>query len=67
MEQVAQVAPLVEIKAESGTNVGGMFETVRKIMADLTDQPVSGITVQDIIAVDTLVPQQVLGSGRRTR
>jgi propanediol dehydratase-reactivating factor large subunit len=62
MEHVAQVAPLVEIKAESGTNVGGMFESVRKVMADLTDQPVSGITVQDIIAVDTLVPQQVLGS-----
>lgn len=62
MEQVAQVAPLVEIQAESGTNVGGMFETVRKVMADLTDQPVSGISVQDIIAVDTLVPQQVLGN-----
>ena len=62
MDQVAQVAPLQEIQAEPGTNVGGMFETVRKVMADLTDQPVSGITVQDIIAVDTLVPQKVLGS-----
>jgi diol dehydratase reactivase alpha subunit len=31
-------------------------------MADLTDQPVSAIRVQDLIAVDTFKPQQVLGS-----
>ena len=62
MEKVAHVAPLVEIQADPGTNVGGMIETVRKVMADLTDQPVSAIRVQDILAVDTLVPQKVLGS-----
>ena len=62
MEQVETVAPLEEIQAEAGTNVGGMFETVRKVMADLTDQPVSAVRVQDIVAVDTLVPQQVQGS-----
>jgi diol dehydratase reactivase alpha subunit len=38
-----------------------MFEQVRKVMADLTDQPVSAIRVQDILAVDTLKPQEVLG------
>jgi diol dehydratase reactivase alpha subunit len=62
MARVADVSPLMEIQAEAGTNVGGMFETVRKVMADLTDQPVSAIRVQDILAVDTLKPQQVLGS-----
>ncbi len=62
MEQVVKVSPLVEIQAEPGTNVGGMFETVRQVMADLTDQPVSAICVQDILAVDTLVPQRVRGS-----
>lgn len=62
MAQVAKVAPLVEIQAEPGTNVGGMFENVRKVMADLTDQPISAIRVQDVISVDTLVPQKVLGS-----
>ena len=62
MEKVGTVAPLEEIKAETGTNVGGMFETVRKVMADLTDQPVSEVRVQDIVAVDTLVPQRVRGS-----
>ena len=45
-----------------GTNVGGMFEQVRKVMADLTDQPVTAVKVQDILAVDTFKPQQILGS-----
>jgi diol dehydratase reactivase alpha subunit len=62
MDQIAKVYPLIEIQAEPGTNVGGMFETVRTVMADLTDQPVTAIRVQDILAVDTLVPQRVLGS-----
>ncbi|MCK4751623.1 MAG: diol dehydratase reactivase subunit alpha, partial [Bacteroidales bacterium] len=61
MAQVMKVLPLTEIRAETGTNVGGMFENVRNVMADLTDQAVSAIRVQDIIAVDTLVPQKVLG------
>jgi diol dehydratase reactivase alpha subunit len=62
MDKVATVSPLMEIQAEPGTNVGGMFETVRRVMADLTDQPVSAIQVRDILAVDTLKPQRVLGS-----
>ena len=61
MEKLAAVSPLVEIQAESGANVGGMFEHVRKVMADLTDQPVGAIRIQDILAVDTLKPQRVLG------
>ncbi|MEN8781156.1 MAG: diol dehydratase reactivase subunit alpha [Desulfobacterales bacterium] len=61
MAQVKRVAPLVEIRAQQGTNAGGMFEKVRKVMADLTDQPVTAVRVQDIIAVDTLVPQTVVG------
>ena len=62
MMKLATICPLEEIQAEPGTNVGGMFEQVRKVMADLTDQPVSAVRVQDIIAVDTFKPQQVLGS-----
>jgi diol dehydratase reactivase alpha subunit len=61
MAKVARVTPLKEVKAEHGTNVGGMFEKVRKVMAELTDQPVSAIHVQDILAVNTLKPQKVLG------
>lgn len=61
MANVDKVAPLIEIVAEPGTNVGGMFENVRKVMADLTDQPVGSITVKDVIAVDTLVPRKITG------
>ncbi|HEX6025046.1 MAG TPA: diol dehydratase reactivase subunit alpha [Solirubrobacter sp.] len=61
MQAVASVSPLVEIEGEPGTNVGGMFERVRTVMAELTDQPAEGIQVRDILAVDTLKPQQVLG------
>jgi len=52
----------MEIQAEPGTNVGGMFEQVRKVMAELTDQPVQQIAVRDILAVDTFKPQRVLGA-----
>jgi diol dehydratase reactivase alpha subunit len=62
MAKLATICPLEEVRAEAGTNVGGMFEQVRRVMADLTDQPVSAIQVQDIIAVDTFKPQQVLGA-----
>ena len=61
MAHVRQVAPLVEIQAQPGTNAGGMFEKVRTVMADLTDQPAAAVRVRDIVAVDTLVPQTVVG------
>lgn len=62
MKRVEEIAPLAEIQAEPGTNVGGMIEQVRKVMAELTDQPVQQITVRDILAVDTFKPQRVLGA-----
>lgn len=62
MQKLAEVDPLLEIQGEPGTHVGGMFEQVRHVMAELTDQPVAEITVQDVLAVDTLKPQRVLGS-----
>jgi len=69
MEKLARVAPLKEIECEAGTNAGGMFERVRTVMADLTDQPVSLIKIQDVLAVNTLQPQHVLGglAGEFTR
>jgi diol dehydratase reactivase alpha subunit len=62
MNVAKRIAPLVEIQGEPGTHVGGMLENVRQVMAELTDQPVSGVRVQDILAVDTLKPQKVIGS-----
>ena len=48
MQRVAEVAPLEEIQGEPGTNVGGMIENVRGMVAQLTDQPPSAIQVRDI-------------------
>jgi len=62
MHSLGDVAPLLEVQAEVGTNVGGMFDHVCQVMAELTDQPVAGIRVQDIMAVDTFKPQQIQGS-----
>ncbi len=69
MEKLAKVAPLQEIQSQAGTNAGGMFERVRTVMAELTDQPVSLIKIQDVLAVNTLQPQHVLGglAGEFTR
>ena len=61
MDMTDFIAPLVEIQGEPGTQVGGMLEHVRQVMAELTDQPVSAVRVQDILAVDTLKPQKVIG------
>ena len=61
MAHAGKVAPLLEIQAERGTHVAGMFEHVRTVMADLAQQAVSAIRVQDILAVDTFKPQRVIG------
>lgn len=62
MAKADEILPLEEIQGEPGTNVGGMFEHMRKVMAELTDQPVRSVTVRDILAVDTFKPQKVIGS-----
>lgn len=61
MEALAQVAPLKDVRGEPGTNAGGMLERVRQVMAELTGKPAAEITIQDLLAVDTFVPQKVRG------
>jgi diol dehydratase reactivase alpha subunit len=53
--------PVENIFGQPGTNVGGMMERVRRTMSDLTDIPIGDIFIQDLLAVDTLVPQKVVG------
>jgi diol dehydratase reactivase alpha subunit len=38
-----------------------MLERVRQVMAELTGKPAAEITIQDLLAVDTFVPQKVRG------
>ncbi|MEO1814839.1 MAG: diol dehydratase reactivase subunit alpha [Acetobacterium sp.] len=61
MDAIRSVAPVEDIKGEAGTNAGGMLEKVRQVMSNLTDQLPSAIKIQDLLAVDTFVPQSVKG------
>lgn len=61
MEAVERVQPVSDVQGEAGTNAGGMLERVRQVMGELTGQPAAEMRIQDILAVDTFVPQKVQG------
>jgi len=61
MQALRDVWPINDVVGESGTNVGGMIERVKQVMGQLTKQNSSDIKIQDILAVDTFVPQKVNG------
>lgn len=61
MRGAQTVGAISDIKGEPGTNVGGMLEKVRVVMGNLTDRQPSEIQVTDLLAVDTEVPQKVVG------
>lgn len=61
MKRLSECSPIEDIKGEPGTNAGGMLERVRQVMADLTKQRPNLIKIQDLLAVDTFVPQKVKG------
>ena len=61
MAEVERVSPLVDVMGESGTNTGGMISNVRQSMADLSGHRLADVHIQDLLAIDTLVPQEVRG------
>ncbi|MGL4913879.1 MAG: diol dehydratase reactivase subunit alpha [Romboutsia sp.] len=61
MKAINSVNIVEDVKGEPGTNVGGMLEKVRQVMSNLTNQHPKGIKIQDLLAVDTFVPQVVKG------
>lgn len=61
MTEVQRVSPLVDVVGESGTNTGGMIANVRQSMADLSKHALADVRIQDLLAIDTLVPQEVRG------
>lgn len=61
METLETCKPLQDIKGESGSHAGGMLEKVRQVMANLTGANPKNIKIQDLLAVDTSVPQKVKG------
>ncbi|MCI1945024.1 diol dehydratase reactivase subunit alpha [Clostridium luticellarii] len=61
MKELEKVWPLKDVTGEAGTNVGGMLERVRQVMGELTSQNIDEVKIQDILAVDTFIPQKVQG------
>ncbi|MCC5467560.1 diol dehydratase reactivase subunit alpha [Pelosinus baikalensis] len=61
METVERVQPVLDVQGEAGTHVSGMLERVRQVMSELTEQHLGDMKIQDILAVDTFVPQKVQG------
>lgn len=61
MKVLKVAAPIEDIKGEPGSNAGGMLERVRQVMSQLTNQNPADIKIQDMLAVDTFVPQKVKG------
>lgn len=61
MKTLEEVFPITDVAGESGTNVGGMIERVRQVMGELTSQDIENIKIQDILAVNTMIPQKIQG------
>jgi diol dehydratase reactivase alpha subunit len=62
MEAVMRSWPVSDVRGESGSNIGGMLNRARASMAEVTGQPTDAIEIRDVMAVDTLVPQDVQGA-----
>lgn len=61
MEVINQVSEPDDIKGSEASHVRGMIETVRQKMAQIARTDREPVTIKDMIAVDTLVPQKVKG------
>jgi diol dehydratase reactivase alpha subunit len=61
MAALGEVEPLLDVIGEPGTNVGGMTERIRQVMAGLTGQKPEEIHIKDLLAVDVSIPQKVRG------
>ncbi|WP_210494830.1 diol dehydratase reactivase subunit alpha [Patulibacter sp. SYSU D01012] len=61
MRALRAVRPLEDATGAAGTNVGGMLAGVRDAMAALTDDDPGDVRIRDLLAVDTVVPQEVRG------
>ncbi|HVV09423.1 diol dehydratase reactivase subunit alpha [Amycolatopsis sp.] len=60
MAALRRVTPLTDAEGEAGTHVGGMLARVRDTMSGLTGT--TAVRIQDVLAVDTFVPQTVTGA-----
>lgn len=61
MGVLKKASPIEDVKGQAGTNAGAMLEKVRQVMSELTGQHLADIKIQDILAVDTFIPQKIKG------
>lgn len=57
-----KLGTLQDVKGETGTNVGGMFNGLRHDLAQLTGQPAQEIMISDFLAVDAVIPTTISGA-----
>lgn len=62
MEKINALGIIEDINGEPGTNVGGMLNKMKDGLAELTDRKMEDIKIQDLLAVDTMVPLDVKGA-----
>lgn len=61
MSALEKAGPPQDVEGEPGTNIGGMIRRIKGIMAELTSQSAEAVRIQDVLALDTFVPQRVRG------
>lgn len=62
MQTYEKVGTLQDVRGETGTNVGGMFNGLRHDLAQLTGQPAEDIMISDFLAVDAVIPTSISGA-----
>lgn len=61
MGVVRRLSPLHDVRGDAGSHVGGMLARVRSTMARVSGQPEEQVAIRDVLALDTVVPQAVVG------
>ncbi|RID88419.1 diol dehydratase reactivase subunit alpha [Peribacillus asahii] len=61
-EKLEMLDTLADVRGETGTNVGGMFNGLRHDLAELTGQLSNEITISDFLAVDAVIPTSISGA-----
>jgi diol dehydratase reactivase alpha subunit len=62
MNTYEKLGTLTDVRGETGTNVGGMFNGLRHDLAELTGQFPNEIAISDFLAVDAVIPTSINGA-----
>ncbi|MFC3885611.1 diol dehydratase reactivase subunit alpha [Bacillus songklensis] len=62
MNMYEKLGTLTDVRGETGTNVGGMFNGLRHDLAGLTGQLPNEIAISDFLAVDAVIPTSISGA-----